>query len=747
MQPFELPDFYMPWPARLNPNLPNARKHSKAWSQTMGILAADEEEAGGRSTGTYIWDDAKFDAMDYALLCAYTHPEAPAPELDLVTDWYVWVFFFDDDFLERFKRSPDNSGAKAYLDRLPAFMPVHLGATPEASNPVERGLADLWARTAPSKSVDWRLRFSESTENLLNESLWELANINEGRVSNPIEYVEMRRKVGGAPWSANLVEHAAFVEVPAALAGTRPMRVLRDTFADAVHLRNDLFSYQREIEDEGENANMVLVLQHFLGVSPQEGADMTNDILNSRLFQFENTVLTELHPLFEEHGVDWASRTSVLPYVKGLQDWQSGGHEWHMRSSRYMNEGAGPAPDPVPVLAGPSGIGTGAARLRSLVAAAGLKRFNSFRHMPYQTSGTFEIPHQYMPFQYRVNPRLDESRAHVDGWASDMGFFDSIAGRQLWNLRDMQAWDFASCAAMTHPAGDIDQLNLTTDWFTWATYFDDYFPLRFATTRDLAGGKVFMARLEAFMPLDGPPPEPTNAVERGLGDLWARTTSTMPDPLRAEFRVYVQDMLDSWVWELANHVENRIADPVDYIEMRRRTFGSELGMLLSRPPASPDIPTELWGTRPMRALVNSAADAVGLFNDIVSYYKEIVVEGELNNGVLVVQSFLGCGLEQAVHILNELRHSRLRQFEHVVATELPALFEQFDLSNTARNTVMNYVRSIQDWISGVIQWHVVNPRYKERAPGPVLTASRLLTGPTGLGTGGTRLAPLTRAGR
>lgn len=30
MQPFKLPDFYMPWPARLNPNLEAARVHSKA---------------------------------------------------------------------------------------------------------------------------------------------------------------------------------------------------------------------------------------------------------------------------------------------------------------------------------------------------------------------------------------------------------------------------------------------------------------------------------------------------------------------------------------------------------------------------------------------------------------------------------------------------------------------------------------------------------------------------------------------
>jgi germacradienol/geosmin synthase len=32
MQPFELPEFYMPYPARLNPNVERAREHSKAWA-------------------------------------------------------------------------------------------------------------------------------------------------------------------------------------------------------------------------------------------------------------------------------------------------------------------------------------------------------------------------------------------------------------------------------------------------------------------------------------------------------------------------------------------------------------------------------------------------------------------------------------------------------------------------------------------------------------------------------------------
>ena len=213
-------------------------------------------------------------------------------------------------------------------------------------------------------SVDWRRRFAVRTRNLLDESLWELANISEGRTANPIEYIERRRKVGGAPWSANLVEHAARAEIPAAIAATRPMRVLADTFSDAVHLRNDLFSYQRETEQEGEVNNGVLVFERFFGMSTQHAAATVNDLLTSRMQQFEHTAVTELPVLFAEHAVLPAGQAAVVAYVKGLQDWQSGGHGWHLRSSRYMN-GAGDA-----ARTGTAAVaGSGTARARRAVRA------------------------------------------------------------------------------------------------------------------------------------------------------------------------------------------------------------------------------------------------------------------------------------------------------------------------------------------------------------------------------------------
>lgn len=188
-QPFQLPDFYVPYPARLNPHLEDARVHTKQWARALGMLE-----------GSGVWEESDLDSHDYALLCSYTHPDCDSEALSLVTDWYVWVFFFDDHFLEMYKRSQDRDGAKDYLDKLAAFMPMGLAdGFPEPTNPVEAGLADLWKRTVPAMSANWRERFSESTKNLLDESMWELANINIGRVANPLEYIEMRRKVGGAP--------------------------------------------------------------------------------------------------------------------------------------------------------------------------------------------------------------------------------------------------------------------------------------------------------------------------------------------------------------------------------------------------------------------------------------------------------------------------------------------------------------------------------------------------------------------
>ncbi|MFG3288799.1 germacradienol/geosmin synthase Cyc2 [Streptomyces sp. NPDC048179] len=694
-QPFELPHFYMPYPARLNPHLEEARTHSTEWAREMGMLE-----------GSGIWTQADLEAHDYGLLCGYTHPDCDGPALSLITDWYVWVFFFDDHFLDMFKRTQDRAAGKAHLDRLPLFMPLDLSTpVPEPENPVEAGLADLWARTVPSMSVDWRRRFSVATEHLLNESMWELSNINEGRIANPVEYIEMRRKVGGAPWSAGLVEYAT-AEVPAAVSGTRPLRVLMETFADAVHLRNDLFSYQREVEDEGENSNGVLVLETFFDCSTQEAADTVNDILTSRLHQFEHTALTEVPALAVEKGLTPDQAAAIAAYTKGLQDWQSGGHEWHLRSSRYMNQGATAQAAPWQTLTGP---GTSAADVGALLAEAAAKRLRAYTHVPFQQVGPSLLPDFHMPYEAELSPHLDTARPRLTAWMHATG----MLAEGVWDEDRLAAGDLVLCAAGLDPDATPEELDLGAQWLAWGTYADDYYPLYFGTRRDMAGARLATARLSACMSLaDEPVPAPVTGMERGLTDLWARTTAGMDADGRLFLKQAVDRMTESWLWEMANHLQHRIPDPVDYLEMRRDTFGSDLTLSLARRGHGPAIPPEVYRSGPVRSLENAAIDYGMLVNDVFSYQKEIQYEGELHNAILVVQNFFGVDYPTALHVVHDLMTQRMRQFEHVVASELPVVCDDFELSAEAREVMRNYVRDLQNWMAGILNWHRHVARYQ-----------------------------------
>lgn len=722
-QPFVLPDFYVPYPARLNPHVEEARRHTREWARRTGMLE-----------GSGIWEESDLEAHDYALLCAYTHPDCDAETLGLVTDWYVWVFFFDDHFLEVFKRSQDLAGGKAYLDRLPAFMPMDLSnGFPEPTNPVEAGLADLWARTVPSMSPAWRARFTESTENLLNESMWELVNIDAGRVANPLEYIEMRRKVGGAPWSAGLVEFAARAEVPEAVAASRPLRVLRDSFSDAVHLRNDLFSYQREVEDEGENSNGVLVLERFLGCTTQEAAEVVNDLLTSRVQQFENTALTEVPALCAEKGLTVPQCAAVAAYAKGLQDWQSGGHEWHMRSSRYMNEHVEVTEGQVPA---PGVLGTSALDIRALFGRPAAARLRSLTHRP-RPVGPSLLPDFDLPFPLSLSPHLDDARAKSVAWAGRMGLLNDI-----WDESKVRGFDLALCAAGLDPDATPEELELSAEWLTWGTYGDDYYPLVFGAPRDLAGAKLSNERLKSCMPVDDPAAGAALAaapLERSLADLWARTAGPMPAAARRSLRAAVDVMLDSWLWELHNQAQHRVPDPVDYIEMRRLTFGSDLTMSLCRLRHAGALPPQVYASGPVRALENSAMDYACLLNDFFSYQKEIEYEGEVHNAVLVVQTFFDCDYPTAAAMADSLMRSRLDQFLYVKHHELPLVCEEFGLDEAGRKALDTYVRELEDWLAGILNWHRNVRRYKDEDLRRGAAPWRLGP-PTGLGTSAIRLA-------
>jgi germacradienol/geosmin synthase len=185
---------------------------------------------------------------------------------------------------------------------------------------------------------------------------------------------------------------------------------------------------------------------------------------------------------------------------------------------------------------------------------------------------------------------------------------------------------------------------------------------------------------------------------------------------------------------------NRIPDPVDYVEMRRRTFGSDLTMSLARIAHLDALPAAVYRTRPVRSLENAIMDAGCLVNDMFSYQKEIEFEGELHNAVLVVRNFLGCSQDRAYEVVNDLMTARVEQFEHVVEQELPVLVTDLELDTEARAALAEYVAELRNWLAGVLNWHQNCLRYEESyLRGTVSSAPARVGALTGLGTSAARL--------
>ena len=366
------------------------------------------------------------------------------------------------------------------------------------------------------------------------------------------------------------------------------------------------------------------------------------------------------------------------------------------------------------------------------------QRLRGFTHVPFQPAGGLELPAMDVPFPLTLSPHLDASREQVVRWAAQTG----ILSEGVWDEGKLRAFDLALCAAGIHPDATAEQLDLTTGWLTWGTYGDDYYPLAFGRGSGIAAAKAGNARLEEFMPLDlTAMPVPVTALEGGLADLWARTAGPMELPARRALRRAITDMTASWIWELGNQALNRIPDPIDYIEMRRKTFGSDLTMSLSRLAHRGTVPAHVFRSRPVAALENAAADYACLLNDVFSYQKEIEFEGEIHNFVLVTQNFLGCDAAAAMRVTGDLMAARMRLFQHILAAELPVLLDTMNLGPAAREALWDHASNLRNWLAGILNWHRGCHRYAEADlignTRPALP--KLFRGPAGLGTSAARV--------
>ena len=88
----------------------------------------------------------------------------------------------------------------------------------------------------------------------------------------------------------------------------------------------------------------------------------------------------------------------------------------------------------------------------------------------------------------------------------------------------------------------------------------------------------------------------------------------------------------------------------------------------------------------------------------------------------------------------------MKQFEHIVETEVAFVADSFELDDESRASLAGWIEMMQDWLAGILCWHQMTGRYKEpvlkrtRTPGAVIAAASSAFAPTGLGTSAARFS-------
>ncbi|MEU6224309.1 terpene synthase family protein [Streptomyces sp. NPDC047042] len=314
-----------------NPNVDLLNRDGDAWTHSMGLLplAADPDE----------WA-----AIGLADCTAWCYPFASKDELFLAYHLYAWMFALDLMFVRTFKAERDLPGARAMVDGLSRFMPQEGTSHAIPQHPIERSLADIWLRMRPTRSTAWKHNMLNAVMEYADGQCWELECMCDGRIPDPAEYLVRRRGSFGGHVGICLAEHVAAAEVPPRVRQSRQFRALMDAWTDLQTLYNDVRSYRREVENEDETCNFVLVYARFLDISVDEAAAVVTRLRAARQSEYDHLERTQLPALCEQLQLNGNDREQLSAVLEVMRYHLAAVDVWTTIAERYQ----APAPGDVP---------------------------------------------------------------------------------------------------------------------------------------------------------------------------------------------------------------------------------------------------------------------------------------------------------------------------------------------------------------------------------------------------------------
>lgn len=370
-------------------------------------------------------------------------------------------------------------------------------------------------------------------------------------------------------------------------------------------------------------------------------------------------------------------------------------------------------------LAGPTGIGTSAARLAALLTRAHeLESGLSARTPPVCPAGCDpgyaerqwgdgSAPPLYCPVSERVDDRLAEDvDARLLAWAEECGFKDA-------QLAKIRKGGFGRLVVLAHPGSDDpDRLliaaQLNAAW--WAaddSYADDsdsgaipeLLPPRLALAMAAMDP---LPRVGEFTPpleeaLRGDPI--LVALRSGLAHMGQYGSPTQFQRVcYSTFGMFV-----SWTAYAAWRYTGKYPPAWEYLAARQHD-SFYISMTLIDVVDGYELPASLYNEPKVRRALIQAGTAAVLVNDLLSVAKDAAEAKPVCNMVLLIAKERGCSIAEATELTVHLHNDLVREFEAGCQSlrALPPV------------ELQRFLRGLRSWMGGGFEWHATNPRYKTR---------------------------------
>ncbi|MEO3868965.1 hypothetical protein ABGB18_09065 [Nonomuraea sp. B12E4] len=260
-------------------------------------------------------------------------------------------------------------------------------------------------------------------------------------------------------------------------------------------------------------------------------------------------------------------------------------------------------------------------------------------------------------------------------------------------------------AARTNPTVPRESLRLLTDWYNWCFAFDDAFcEGESMRHRPSALARALSPLLEI---LDGRrEPDADDPFGLALNELVHRISEAAIPAQVDRWRITVKESLLSQIWEAANREIDLIPTPEDYILMRRITGATFTCFALIDVGGGYRLETDEWHHPDVRALSDLACDLIGWDNDLLSYAKEHGDDKARHNLVTVLATHKTHALQDALIEVSCMHNEAISAFQ-----ARRALLDQW-----ASLPVRTYVRGLEHWVSGHIEFSLGSARYMHAWP-------------------------------